>query len=369
MASPRPPAPLARTGTPANPANSGPSRSAKAMPDRSSGRAASTSWTTTANNNTMPCAASHSRTAARSGGFPTRSKSSATTACPAPSQPIHSNLVVAIGPKCHVLCLDAITGELKWGLDMVRQFGATIPPWYTGQCPLIEDDLVILAPGGPQALFAAVNLHTGELVWTSPNPRGWKMTHASAHGRRSRRPTHLVYCASGGVAGVAPTAPPLGYPDWKISIATVPSPLLLSPDRVFLTGGYNAGSMMLQIHNQDGPILPRTLFRLDPKSLRRHPAHTHPLQRPFLRRPSRRRIRLPRPRGKNPLVQRPQPTLRPRPVPHRQRPDLRPQRFRFAQPHLPRLPRPVPTPRPGQSPVRTRFLGPTRSGRKSSPRP
>jgi len=38
-----------------------------------------------------------------------------------------------------VVCLDAVTGELKWGLDLVREFGATVPPWYTGQCPLIDN--------------------------------------------------------------------------------------------------------------------------------------------------------------------------------------------------------------------------------------
>jgi outer membrane protein assembly factor BamB len=179
---------------------------------------------------------------------------------------IHSNLVVAIGPKCHVLCLDARTGELKWGLDMVREFGATIPPWYTGQCPLIENDRVILAPGGPEALFAAVDLHTGEIVWTSPNPRAWKMTHASVMAGELAGQRSLVYCASGGVAAVAPDGTPLwDTADWKISIATVPSPLLISPDRVFLTGGYNAGSMMIQVLNENGRLSTRTLFRLDPR--------------------------------------------------------------------------------------------------------
>jgi outer membrane protein assembly factor BamB len=180
---------------------------------------------------------------------------------------IHSNLVVAIGPKCHVLCLDATTGELKWGIDMVNQFGATVPPWYTGQCPLIEKDLVILAPGGPQALLVAVNLHTGELVWTSPNPRGWKMTHASVMSGELAGQHTLVYCASGGVAGVGPDGKLLwDTAEWKISIATVPSPLLLSPDRVFLTGGYDAGSMMLQVQRENGLYTTRSLFRLDPKA-------------------------------------------------------------------------------------------------------
>ena len=180
---------------------------------------------------------------------------------------IHSNRVVAIGPKCHVLCLDAKTGELKWGLDMVRQFGTTVPPWYTGQCPLIEDDLVILAPAGPNALLAAVSLHTGEVVWTSPNPRGWKMTHASVMAGELAGHRTFVYCGSGGVAGIATNGTPLwDTTEWKISIATVPSPVILSPDRVFLTGGYGAGALMLEVQNHEGRFSTQTLFRLPEKA-------------------------------------------------------------------------------------------------------
>src|ERR1043166_2966671 len=37
--------------------------------------------------------------------------------------------VVAMGPKCHVVCVDAVTGELRWGLDLVQDYGSTVPPW------------------------------------------------------------------------------------------------------------------------------------------------------------------------------------------------------------------------------------------------
>ncbi|MFO1499746.1 MAG: PQQ-binding-like beta-propeller repeat protein [Verrucomicrobiota bacterium] len=43
---------------------------------------------------------------------------------------VRDNLVVAMGPKCHVTCLDAQSGELRWGIDLVQQFGATVPAWY-----------------------------------------------------------------------------------------------------------------------------------------------------------------------------------------------------------------------------------------------
>ena len=38
---------------------------------------------------------------------------------------LSDKFVVAMDPKCHVLCLDAATGELRWGMNLVREFGAT----------------------------------------------------------------------------------------------------------------------------------------------------------------------------------------------------------------------------------------------------
>ncbi len=175
-----------------------------------------------------------------------------------------SNLVVAIGPKCHVLCADAANGELRWSLDLARQFGATVPPWYAGQCPLIEGDKVILAPAGKADLVVAVNLQTGEVVWRTPNPRGWKMTHVSLMPMQLGSRRMYLYCGSGGVAAVSADDGALLWDstEWKISIATVPSPLVLEDGRVFFTGGYNAGCLMLQLREEDGKVVSQPVFRL-----------------------------------------------------------------------------------------------------------
>ena len=180
---------------------------------------------------------------------------------------VASNCVVALGPKCHVVCLDATTGERKWALDLAREFGATVPPWYAGHCPLIDQGVVILAPGGKTNLLLAVELETGRVLWQSPNPRGWKMTHSSVMPLEFSGRRQYVYCGSGGIAGVSATDGALLWdtPDWKISIAAVPSPLALDEGRLFLSGGYNAGSLMLRLKDEGGKLVPQTLFRLKPE--------------------------------------------------------------------------------------------------------
>jgi outer membrane protein assembly factor BamB len=76
-----------------------------------------------------------------------------------------------------------------------------------------------------------------------------------------------VYCANNGVVGVSAKDGSRLWEttDWKISIATVPSPVILPAGRIFLSGGYNAGSLMLQLKREGTRVVPQTLFRLDPE--------------------------------------------------------------------------------------------------------
>lgn len=174
---------------------------------------------------------------------------------------VTSNLVIAIGPKGHVIACDAASGELLWTIDLVREHGAIVPEWYVGQCPLVDGDQVILAPGGPEALLLAVDLATGKEVWRSPNPHGWKMSHASIMPMDFAGQRQYVYCANKGVVGVAAKngAQLWETTDWKISIATVPSPCLLGDGKIFFSGGYNAGSLLLQLADSNGTNTTSTL--------------------------------------------------------------------------------------------------------------
>ncbi|MBI3921196.1 MAG: PQQ-like beta-propeller repeat protein [Armatimonadetes bacterium] len=173
--------------------------------------------------------------------------------------------LVTLGPKCHVTCLDASTGKLLWPLDLVHEFRATIPQWYAGQCPLVEGERVILAPAG-DALMIAVDCRTGKVLWKTPNPHHWKMSHSSIIPMSFKGQSMYVYCAQGGVAGVSATDGRLLWETeaWKISIATVPSPVIIDKDRIFLSGGYNSGCMMLQMKESGKAFTVEPVFKLKP---------------------------------------------------------------------------------------------------------
>jgi len=172
--------------------------------------------------------------------------------------------LVGLGPKCHVICLDAMTGEFRWAYDLIAQFGSTEPPWYAGQCPLVDGGRAILAVGG-DVLMMAVDCATGNIVWKTPNPQKWQMTHSSVvpmdfDGRRT-----YLYCASGGVVAVDAQDGSVVWKteQWRVQFANVPSPVVLPGGRVFLSGGYGkTGCMMLQLKSENGNVAPHVLYRL-----------------------------------------------------------------------------------------------------------
>lgn len=156
--------------------------------------------------------------------------------------------VVSLGPKCHVVCADANTGQPVWTMNLPAQYGTVVPQWYAGQCPRIDDGAAILAPAGPEALLVAIDCASGQTRWTTPNAMNWDMTHSSIVRMTAAGQEMYVYCGSGGVAGVDPETGELLWTtaEWKIH-TTVPTPVPLGDGRLLCAGGYNAGAVILEI--------------------------------------------------------------------------------------------------------------------------
>lgn len=169
---------------------------------------------------------------------------------------VSDDYVVTLGPKCHVMCVAAKTGEFKWGLDLVSEFGSEVPLWYAGQCPLIDDGIAVLAPVGGKVLMMGVDCETGEMLWSVPNDDGWKMSHSSILPLTLAGKRTYVYAAVGGIVGVSAENADRGTLLWKTGDwnqkVIAPSPLALGDDRVLITAGYGAGGVTFKVVEKDG---------------------------------------------------------------------------------------------------------------------
>jgi len=166
--------------------------------------------------------------------------------------------LVSIGPRSHVMCLDPLNGNMLWTIDLEKEYeipgkekGRITPDFYTGQCPLIDNDVAVVAPGG-KALMIGVDCATGKVIWKTPNPDTLRMSHGSImpmviHGKRM-----YVYNAIGGVCGISAEGDDIGKLMWKTTewspATTAASPLLLGNNEIAVFGSYGAGGARIRIN-------------------------------------------------------------------------------------------------------------------------
>ncbi len=169
--------------------------------------------------------------------------------------------VVTIGPRSHVMCVDPLNGKLLWTIDLEKEYGIpgrekgrVTPDFYAGQCPLIDNDIAIIAPGA-KALMIGVECKTGKVIWKTPNPDSLRMSHTSIipmiiHGKKM-----YVYNALGGVCGISADGDDRGKVlwktlDWSPNIV-VSSPIYLGNDEMAVFGSYGSGGARIKIIKND----------------------------------------------------------------------------------------------------------------------
>ncbi len=168
---------------------------------------------------------------------------------------VTEEFILTIGPRCHTMCLERESGKLLWSLDIEKEYESETPLWYTGQCPLIDNGIAVIATGG-KALMIGIDCKTGNKLWELPNVDNWKMSHSSVMPFTFKDKKMYIYCAIGGTFGVSAEGSDVGEllwkaPEWNTNVIA-PSPLCMPDGKIFLTAGYGAGSMMLQLKENSG---------------------------------------------------------------------------------------------------------------------
>ncbi|MDC0584732.1 PQQ-binding-like beta-propeller repeat protein [Bacteroidales bacterium] len=163
--------------------------------------------------------------------------------------------ILTIGPRCHAMCVDRESGDFLWGIDIAREYESEIPLWYTGQCPLIDNNKAIIATGG-KALMVAVDCKSGKVLWETPNTEGWKMSHSSVVPFTFKGKKMYVYAAVGGICGISAEGKDVGEILWETSdwdhAVVAPSAVCMNDGKIYLTAGYGAGAMVLQLSESNG---------------------------------------------------------------------------------------------------------------------
>ncbi len=160
---------------------------------------------------------------------------------------VDGRFVFSLDPKAVLHCTDARTGKQVWRKSLVTEYKASIPSWYNGQNPLLEEDRIIVATGG-DAILVALDKPSGKEIWRTPNPGRLLMSHCSVMPAVLGGVRQYLYGTLNGPLGVSVND---GKPLWefprRFNVAVAPSPIAVDPERVFMTGSYDAGCVMVRI--------------------------------------------------------------------------------------------------------------------------
>jgi outer membrane protein assembly factor BamB len=166
--------------------------------------------------------------------------------------------LISLGPRSHVMCLDPLNGNLLWTIDLEKEYeipgkekGRITPDFYSGQCPLIDNDVAVFAPGG-KALMIGVDCSTGKVIWKTPNTDTLRMSHNSIMPMVIQGKRMYVYNAVGGVCGVSAEGDDTGKLLWKTTdwdpATTAASALYLGNNEIAVFGSYGAGGARIRIN-------------------------------------------------------------------------------------------------------------------------
>jgi outer membrane protein assembly factor BamB len=187
---------------------------------------------------------------------------------------VDGNYVYSCGPYGDLYCFDIGTQQPVWKKNVWTDFGGgEIPTWAISQCPIIYNDLLIIASQAPQAGVVAYNKLTGEVKWQTPNLGAVGYVSPVVVKAAGEDQVVMITAANRGgfgqpgaggkVVGLHPlTGKTLWeYANWQC-IIPVPVAFDAGDSKVLITGGYEAGAAMIKIEKKsDGSYAVTELYK------------------------------------------------------------------------------------------------------------
>jgi outer membrane protein assembly factor BamB len=159
---------------------------------------------------------------------------------------VDGSIVYSLTPTGQLHALDAKTGKEVWQRNLKKDFGAEGPDHGYSMSPLVEGKLLLVEVGGSNnRTIIAFNKQNGIVVWTaaSENPGYSSPIAVTVHGIRQ-----ILFFTGTSLISLSPQGEVYWKYPWQtrydINVAT---PILVPPDKVFISSAYDTGAALGEI--------------------------------------------------------------------------------------------------------------------------
>ena len=166
----------------------------------------------------------------------------------------------ALGATGELRCLDAKTGAVSWGKNILRDNQASNLQWAMAASPLVVDDKVIVIPGGSGGKsVVAYNKLTGAPVWRSQDDQAAYVSPMLVNlaGRRQ-----VLIVSASRVFALAPENGALLWSQgWDTDMGiNVSQPIVVDKNRFFISSGYGKGASLVEVTSAGNSFSARTVW-------------------------------------------------------------------------------------------------------------
>jgi outer membrane protein assembly factor BamB len=192
---------------------------------------------------------------------------------------VDGDLVFGVGLKGDLVCVEAATGKLVWKKNYGQDFGgAMMSGWGYSESPLVDGNKLICTPGAKDAMIAALDKRTGNILWKAAQPDG-----IGKKGKDGAAYSSVVIGQGGGVRqyiqlvgrGLISVDADSGKVLWTYNrvangTANIPTPIV-HDDYVFCSSGYQTGAALLKLNRAAaGGVDVEEVYFLDSKDMQNH---------------------------------------------------------------------------------------------------
>lgn len=181
---------------------------------------------------------------------------------------VEGDYVFIIGGFGQVSCLQRRSGEPVWRFSIMDEFSVERPPnWGYAQSPLLVGELLVACVLSEEVGLVALDKRTGKVAWKT-GPLGSTMSQPACYEIKGVEQILLLStidrnAKQGVLAGVSVgDGRLLWQSDAYFNKFPIPVPVLVGEDSLLLTGGYEAGSVLLRLEGPGDAIKVRERYRI-----------------------------------------------------------------------------------------------------------